>query len=190
MADGQSLTEDLVALATGAHDRAAAERRVYELAYAELRRLAASLMRRERHHDALRPTELVHEAYLRLSEGQPVSWEGRAHFFGSAARAMRCILVDHARRRVAAKRGGACERISLHTAELVADSPALDLIVLDDALTRLSSLDDRTARTAELKLIGGLTIREIATVLDVSERTVSDDWAFANRWLRRELTQQ
>lgn len=162
---------------------------LFQTVYAELRRLAASQMRKERAEHTLQPTALVHEIYLKLVDESLVAWQDRAHFMGVAARAMRQVLVDHARRRGAAKRGGAEQRVTLETS--VPDSrgrAAFDLVEFEDALEKLAGVDERAARVAELRILGGLTNKETASVLAVSERTVNDDWAIARMWLGRELS--
>jgi RNA polymerase sigma factor (TIGR02999 family) len=160
---------------------------LFELVYDELRRIAARLMRGERQAHSLQPTALVHEAYLRLAGADPIPWESRAHFLRVAARAMRRILVDHARRRQALKRGGGIRHVTLD--EQVPGSPGkhLDIVILDDALTRLGELDERMAHVVELRVFSGMKMEEIAHVLLVSRRTVQDDWDVAKRWLGREL---
>ena len=160
-------------------------RRVYQ----ELHRIAERYMRQERSDHTLQPTLLVDEAYLRLVDQHGVSWQNRAHFFAIAAQAMRRILVDHARRRRAARRQGG-QRVTLRTEIPVSGAaPLLDLIALDDALTRLASLDARQARVVELRFFGGLDVPQTAEALDVSPATVKRDWVFAKAWLQRELTE-
>jgi RNA polymerase sigma-70 factor (ECF subfamily) len=156
------------------------------LVYDELHELASRLMRGERAGHTLRPTALVHEAYLRLVDSE-LHWEGRAHFFGIAARAMRQVLVDHARRRQAAKRDAGRTRVPLDDRVPDPAGPALDVIDLHRALERLASTDERTARVAEIRLFTGLPMREIAQMLGVSKRTADGDWAMARLWLAREL---
>lgn len=162
--------------------------RLLPIVYDELRRLARSLMRRERQGHTLQPTALVHEAYLKLFDQRHATWENRAHFFGVAARAMREILVDHARRRGAAKRGGSALRLSLDDVEPTADAPSIDLVALHVALDRMAALDPGQARLVELRVFGGLTIDETAEVLDCSPATVTRQWRHAEAWLHRELT--
>ncbi len=144
-------------------------------------------MRRERPDHTLRPTALVNEVYLRLVEGE-VSWEGRAQFFGIAARAMRQVLVDHARMRLAAKREGGRTRVTLDD-QLpdMTSGPDLDVIDLNRALEKLSTVSERTARVAEIRLFTGLPMREIASIVGVSKRTVDGDWSMARLWLARAL---
>jgi RNA polymerase sigma factor (TIGR02999 family) len=167
-------------------DQAALERLV-PLVYGELRKIAARALRAEREGHTLQPTALVHEAYLRLYEQENVQWQNRAHVLGCAAQMMRNILVDSARARRAGKRGGGAARVTLGDAMGVAAARPLDLVALDDALSTLASLDARRARVVELRYFGGLSIEETAEVLGVSAATVSNDWAFARTWLRREL---
>jgi RNA polymerase sigma factor (TIGR02999 family) len=152
------------------------------LVYDELRRLAGSYMSRERPQHTLQPTALVHEAYLRLVDQRRVDWRNRAQFLGMAAVMMRRILVNHARDRAAAKRGGSAERVSISLAEAL-PSPELELIALHDALERLTAVDPRKGRLVELKFFGGLTTDEIAEVLQISSATVERDWSFARAWL-------
>ncbi len=166
---------------------AEASARLIPLVYDELRQLARGHLRRERDGHTLQPTALVHEAYLRLVEGETIQWQGRAHFYGIAARLMRRVLVDHARNRSAAKRGGGDEKISL---ELLGELPAwerLDLLALDAALQEFARTYPRQAEVVELKFFGGLEVREIAEVMKISDRTILRDWSFAKVWLFRAL---
>jgi RNA polymerase sigma factor (TIGR02999 family) len=157
------------------------------LVYAELRRVAARQLRSERPNHTLQPTALVHEAYLRLVDQRQVDWQGRAHFFGVAAQVMRRILVDHARRHTAGKRGEGAPRVSLDEAREVAASSDLPLLAFDDALHRLQQVDADLARIVELRAFGGLTIDEAARVLNVSPSTAKREWRTAKAWLHREL---
>lgn len=157
------------------------------LVYAELRGIAARQLDRERAGHTLQPTALVHEAYLRLVDQRRVDWQNRAHFFGVAAQIMRRILVDHARRHAAGKRGHGVDRISLDDAPDVAAAPEMPIVTLDSALSRLESVDADLARIVELRAFGGLTIEEAAHVLNVSPSTVKRDWRTARAWLNREL---
>jgi RNA polymerase sigma factor (TIGR02999 family) len=168
-------------------DPASATERLTEALYPELRRLAASLMRRERAGHTLQPTALVSEAFLRLVDQTRVEWQHRAHFLGIAARVMRQVLIDHARRHAAGKRGADVRRVTLGDAEGASADQVVELLVLDDLLERLASLDARGARVVEMRVFGGLTVAEIAQVLEVSPRTVDSDWAMARMWLAREL---
>ena len=159
--------------------------------YTELHRQASRAMRRESDEHTLQTTALVHEAYLRLIDQRRVEWRNRAHFFGVAASLMRRILVDHARRRSAGKRGNRARHLTLDDADGVpmhaSDEAAVDVLVLDDALQRLATLDQDQARIVELRYFGGLTIEDTAVALDVSPATIKREWAVARAWLRREL---
>ncbi|HEU4334434.1 MAG TPA: sigma-70 family RNA polymerase sigma factor [Candidatus Eisenbacteria bacterium] len=160
------------------------------LVYDEMRRLAAGYLSHERSGHTLQPTALAHEAYLRLLDQRSVSWQNRAHFMGLAAQAMRRILTDHARRRIALKRGGDAVRVELTEVEdsVAAAAPQeAAAIDLDEALDRLARLDERQSRVVELRYYGGLSIEETAEVLAVSPATVRRDWTVARAWLHREL---
>jgi RNA polymerase sigma factor (TIGR02999 family) len=167
-----------------------ARAKLLPLVYDELRRLARNYLRRERVNHTLQPTALVHEAYLRLSEQQHVSWQTRAQFFGLAATLMRNILVDHARHHNAEKRGGGALALSLSEADRFANTPDIEMIALEEALQNLASSAPQPARIVELRYFGGLTIDETAEVLGVSHATVERDWAFARAWLKKELTKR
>jgi RNA polymerase sigma factor (TIGR02999 family) len=157
------------------------------LVYAELRRLARVYLGREHHNLTLQPTAIVHEAYLRLIARETFTLEGRAQFFGMAAKMMRNILVDHARQHHAAKRGGIQYRLSLSKAERFSNKPDVELIALNDALDGLSAIKPLHARIVELRFFGGLTIEETAEVLGTSHATVERNWHFARAWLRRQI---
>ena len=161
--------------------------RLVALMYPDLRALAGRLMRNERRGHTLQPTAVVNEVFLRLVDQAAVDWQDRAHFVGIAARVMRQILVDHARRRHAAKRRAAGERVPIEEAMVAAPDTAFDLLALDEVLTRFAALDARRAKVVELRVFGGLTTREIAAQLGVSTRTIDGDWAVARMWLAREL---
>ena len=163
-----------------------AESELVPLVYDELRRLARRYMRHERPDHTLQATALVHEAYLKLID-QRESWQNRAHFFGVAAQVMRRFLVDHARAKLAQKRGGSREEISLDAALAFSPAQSDQFLALDEALERLSRLDPRQGRIVELKFFGGLTDEEVAEVLAISIRTVKRDWSVARAWLFREL---
>jgi RNA polymerase sigma-70 factor, ECF subfamily len=165
---------------------AEASDKLLPLVYRELRRLAASQMRKERRGHTLQPTALVHEAYVKLVD-QHVSWKDREHFFGVAARAMREVLIDYARRRGRKKRVGQNLEISMGSFEPSVAPRALDLLALDEALHRLAGLDERQARLVELRVFAGLTVEETAKVLQCSAATVSRDFRHAEAWLRREM---
>jgi RNA polymerase sigma factor (TIGR02999 family) len=160
--------------------------RLMPLVYDELRSIARSHLRRERSGHTLQPTALAHEAYLKLLRHPGIDWQSRAHFLAMAALEMRRILVGHARRRRAAKRGGADALLPLGD-DLAHATATLDLVDLDDALQALAVLDPRQGRVVELRFFGGLTVEETAEVLDVSPATVKLDWSLARAFLRREL---
>lgn len=181
----QEITELLVAWGNG--DEAALEK-LTPLVYQELRRLAGGYLKRERPDHTLQTTALVHEAYLRLIDWKNVKWQNRAHFFGISAQLMRRILVDFARSRQFAKRGGKERHVSLEEASVVAPGRPVDIVALDDALKALWDLDQRQSRVVELRFFGGLSIAETAEVLKVSEGTVRRDWSVAQAWLHRELS--
>lgn len=159
---------------------------LYEAVYGELRQMAGGFMRRERADHTLQATALVNEAYLKLVDAPREEWKGRAHFFGVAARAMRQILVDHARRHGAEKRGGDVTLVPLEEDVAAAPVPA-DVLDVHHALEKLARRDERMARVVEMRIFGGLTAREVAEVLGVSKRTVDSDWQVARLWLKREL---
>jgi RNA polymerase sigma factor (TIGR02999 family) len=167
-------------------DRAALER-LMPLVYVELRKLAASYLSVERKDHTLQPTALVHEAYLRMVDQRSVDWQNRAHFFGIAAQMMRRILVDHARRRQAAKRDAPALRLEAASGVEDASSRDPELLALDAALGGLESLDPRQARIVELRFFGGLTVEETAEVAGISPATVKREWRTARAWLAREV---
>ena len=159
------------------------------LVYAELRRQAARHLRRERQDHTLQTTALVHEAYLKLVDQRNVRWESRTHFFAIASQAMRRILVDYARARKRAKRGGDDIRLSLAAADQAAgDQQAFDLITLDEALKRLAAIDEQQSRVVELRYFSGLSLEETAAILNISRATAAREWNMARAWLHRELT--
>jgi RNA polymerase sigma factor (TIGR02999 family) len=157
------------------------------LVYAELRRVAARQLRVERADHTLQPTALVHEAYIRLVDQRHVDWRNRAHFFGVAAQVMRRILVDHARRHGANKRGQGARCVSMEDAQDVAAPNEIPILALDHALDRLAKVDAALTKIVELRAFGGLTIEEAAHVLGVSPSTAKRDWRTAKAWLTREL---
>jgi len=157
------------------------------LVYAELRRLAQHYLKRERSSHTLQSTALVHEAYLRLAGSGAPQWQNRAHFFGVAAMVMRQILVDHARRHRADKRGGGMCRLTLDDATDRAQEVDVDVVALDDALKTLATMDPQQSRVVELKFFAGLTIEDTSEVLGISPATVKRDWVTARAWLFREL---
>ena len=159
------------------------------LVYDELHRQAANYLRRERPNHTLQTTALIHEAYLKLIDQRETNWESRTHFYAIAAQAMRRILVDYARKKHRGKRGGEGSDLSLEKAALVvSEEKSVDLIALDEALTRLAVEDEQQARIVELRYFGGLTLEETAKALNISPATISRDWFMAKAWLHRELT--
>src|SRR5262249_45558812 len=159
------------------------------LVYKELRRLARRALKHERAGHTLQTSDLVHEAYLKLFNEREMSWQNRAHFFAVAAQMMRMILVDYARKRNYAKRGGGALQVSFAEALAVSDERAADLIALDDALNALARFDERKSQIAELRYFGGLSVEETAEALGVAPVTVMRDWRLAKAWLYRELSQ-
>jgi RNA polymerase sigma factor (TIGR02999 family) len=159
------------------------------LVYDELRRIAGRLMREERSGHTLQATSLVHEAYLRLVGQQRVRWAGRTHFMAIAATVMRRVLLDHARRHRAGKRGGG-NRVTLVDELAPGAAPEIDVLALDEALTRLEAAEARAAKVVELRYFGGLGIEETAEALGVSPMTVKRDWRFARAWLFRQLSEE
>ena len=159
------------------------------LVYSELRQLAQHYLRQERSDHTLQSTALVHEAYLRLAGKSPPEWQDRAHFFGIAARLMRQILVEHARGRAAAKRGGGGTRITLDESLAIAQQKEIDVILLDKVLRDLAELDAQQGRIVELRFFGGLTIEDTSEVLGISPATVKREWVSARAWLFRAMSQ-
>lgn len=186
--DGMPTTSDITGLLDnwGRGDRRAFDA-LLPLVYAELRRVAARQLRHERSGHSLQPTALVHEVYLRLVDQRKVDWRGRAHFFGVAAQVMRRILVDHARRRQAGKRGDGVRPVSLDQAMETPGVSQIPILGLDEAIERLATLDARLAQIVELRAFGGLTIEEAAHVLKVSPSTAKREWRTAKAWLTREF---
>ncbi len=156
--------------------------------YDELRRMAKYYLRQERPDHTFQSTDLVHETYLRLVGEKETDWQNRAHFFGIAAVRMRHILVEYARSRQAAKRGGGGYRLSLSEADRLVEKRDVNLLALDDALQRLEELDQQKARIVELRYFGGLTIEETAEVLQISTATLKREWSMARAWLRSEIS--
>jgi RNA polymerase sigma factor (TIGR02999 family) len=180
------VTQLLVAWGRG--EEAALEHLV-PLVEAELHRIANRCMRGERMGHTLQATALVNEAYVRLVDVRRIQWQDRAHFLSMSARLMRRVLVDHARTRGYQKRGGGALRVTLVEGLAVSNAPGCDLVALDDALTALAAFDERKSRIVELRFFAGLTVRETASVLEVSVDTVMRDWKLAKAWLLRELGQ-
>jgi RNA polymerase sigma factor (TIGR02999 family) len=167
-----------------------ATRKIVPMVYDELRRLAARYMQLEIPGQTLQPTALVHEAFLKMIEGQSIAWESRAHFFGVASRLMREILIDRARKHNAVKHGGGKRPLQLDEALVYADERADQIVALDEALKRLEQLDPRQSRIIELRFFGGLSVEESAEVMGISPRTVKREWSVARLWLHRELSKE
>lgn len=170
----------LRAAASGERDDLDALMRVL---YNDLRRLAAAHLDAERPDHTLQPTALVHEAYVKLLGQRTTDWTDRLHFFAVASRLIRRILIDHARARLADKRGGAAARVDLNEHEIAGPQRGIDLLALDEALEALARLDEQQARIVELRYFGGCTIDEVATLLNIGKRTVDRDWRAARAWL-------
>lgn len=158
--------------------------------YDELRRQAARYLRREHAGHTLQTTALIHEAYVRLVDQHNVQWQNRAQFFGMAAQMMRRILVDHARTKKRAKRGGSDIKVSLADATIPVEEQNLDVVALDEALNRLAEIDEQQSRVVELRFFSGLTVEETAEVMHISPATVKRDWSMAKAWLHRELSRE
>jgi len=180
----RSATDSLAAHVAG---EAGAVDELLPLVYGELRALAGAYMKRERRDHSLTPTAVVHEAYLRLIDNTRTDWRGKTHFLAVAATQMRRVLVDHARAHDARKRGGDRLRVSLSETATFAPGVSLDVLALNEVLEKLASLSPRQASVVELRFFGGLSVKEIAFYLRVSERTIKEDWRMARAWLRREL---
>lgn len=177
------LTLILDRIASGNED---AIQQLVPLVYDQMRQIAASALRREA-NQGCDPTELVHEAYLRLVGNENLAWKSRSHFYGACAVVIRRILVDQARARQRLKRGGEFQQVALDQEQIVDSRSSVDLIALDDSLEELSRLSPRQAKLVELRFFGGLTEEEAAEILRVSRRTVSGDWVMAKAWLRARL---
>jgi RNA polymerase sigma factor (TIGR02999 family) len=175
------------ALSTDADGRHGKLNKLLPKVYDELHALAEQHMRRERPDHTLQPTAIVHEVYRRLKEDGSRDWQTRSQFFAAAAESIRRILIDHARRHMAAKRGGDRRRCPLDDAIGITDGDVIDLIELDAALCELAAFDERMARVVELRFFGGLTVQEVAEILGMSKRTIENDWMLARAWLRRAL---
>lgn len=175
------VTELLIQLSEGNEN---AVNEVFPLIYDELKKIANNYLRNERGNHTLQPTALVHEAYMKLVDHTRMNWQNRAHFVGMAATMMRQILIDHARKHRASKRGGEAENLSLEESiVIVSDEKSVDLIALDEALKDLAKFDEFKSRLVELRYFGGLSVEETAEVLDVSEITVKRHWRLAKAWL-------
>ncbi len=159
------------------------------LVYEELRLLAAQKLSHEPPGQTLQATALVHEAYLRLVGDEPRSWENRGHFFAAAAEAMRRILVERARRKRSLKQGGAQHRVEVPEADLVIEGPSVDLIALDEALTRLAGEDAQLAELVKLRYFAGLSLEQVAQIQGMTRRTATSHWAYARAWLHRMIAE-
>lgn len=184
-ADQAQLTQLLRQVNSG-EDEALAQ--LMPVVYSELRRQAARYLRRERQNHTLQPTALVNEAFIKLIDQKNVRWQNRAHFFGIAAQAMRRIMVDHARARHRVKRGGVQQAVTLDEAMIAEEARSVDVLALDEALTRLAAIDARQARIVELRYFAELSVEETSEVVGVSPATVKREWAMARAWLHSELT--
>ena len=171
----------------GAGDQEALQR-LMPIVYEELRRLAKGYLQRQPPGSTLQSTALVHEAYLRLADKKEVRWQDRAHFFAVSARIMRCILVDHARSRGSEKRGGGAYTIALDEAVLIVEKQDVNLLALDEALSRLGVHDPRLGQVVELRFFGGLSVEETGQALKIAPATVKRDWIVAKTWIYREMT--
>ena len=185
MTDAASAITRLLA-AVGGGDGAAVDQ-LTPAVYEELRRLAKRHMAGQRRGHTLQTRDLVAEAYLKLVNVQETGWKDRIHFFAVASRAMRSVLVDYARRRGYAKRGGNPVRVSLSEADQISVQNTAEVVAVDEALSRLAALDPRKAKIVELRYFGGLSVEETAQVLDLSSRTIKREWRWARAWLYREL---
>ncbi|HYW74400.1 MAG TPA: sigma-70 family RNA polymerase sigma factor [Pyrinomonadaceae bacterium] len=187
VANPREITELLLSWSKGS---AAALEDLVPLIYPELRRLARRHMQRENPGHTLQTSALINEAYLRLVDQRSVEWQDRAHFFAVAAQVMRHILIDHARRHQAAKRGAGAVHVELSETETVSESRAAEFVALDDALTKLATIDERKSKIVELRFFGGLTVEEVAEFLQLSPITIKREWRSAKAWLQREISQR
>jgi RNA polymerase sigma-70 factor (ECF subfamily) len=185
--DKQRITQVLQGISSGEGDGREATDWLFKVLYGELRGLAGRLMRGEARRHTLQPTALVNEAYLKLFGQTQLQWQDRAHFLNVAAQAMRQVLVDYARRRNAAKRGGRTPQVTINGEIAGNEFPELEILALDDALDRMKAANERMGRVVELRVFAGMKTLEIALILDISRRTVTNDWRFAKIWLSREL---
>ena len=187
MSASSRLTETLQKAAGGSHGAVA---ELMPLVYGELRAIAGKQLQHERRNHTLQATALANEAYIRMVDQRDVDWKGRAHFLAVAAEVIRRILVDHARKKGAAKRGGGAAQVTLTLGDVLqtpGDQNEIDLLALDEAMRELAALSDRQSRVVELRFFGGLSVGETAYTLGVSERTVKGDWRVAKAWLRKQL---
>ena len=165
-----------------------ATQKLLPLVYEELRRLAAQKMSRETPGQTLQATALVHEAYIRLVGSDARSWANRAHFFAAAAEAMRRILIENARRKQRLKHGADRRRIDINDVDIAIEGPSIDLVALDEALSKLSEEDPESAELVKMRFFAGLTLDQVAAVLGISRRTVDRNWAYAKAWLYQQIT--
>jgi RNA polymerase sigma factor (TIGR02999 family) len=187
VANPREITELLLSWSKGS---TAALEDLVPLIYPELRRLARRYMQREDPAHTLQTSALINEAYLRLVDQRSIEWQDRAHFFAVAAQVMRHILIDHARRHQAAKRGAGAFHVALDEAETVSENRAAEFVALDDALTKLATIDERKSRIVELRFFGGLTVEDVARLLGLSPITIKREWRSARAWLQREIRQR
>jgi RNA polymerase sigma-70 factor (ECF subfamily) len=188
--DGPNEVDVTALLKRAADGDESARNELYPHVYKEMRALAAAHLARERPGHTLQPTALLHEAYLRLIQIKEIDWVSRGHFFAVAARAMRRILISHARARLTSKRGGGMTRVDLDGAFEIGTEPESMIVALDEALSRLEKESPRAYQLVELKFFAGLSFEEAALAMDVSSRTLKRDWEVAKRWLYRELQRQ
>ena len=188
MIDDQA-NDDITRVLESLDQSGGASERLLPLVYEELRRLATVRMAKETAGQTLQPTALVHEAWLRLTNGNAKVWRSRGHFFGAAALAMRRILIEGARRKLSAKRGSGVEHVNIEDVEVVDCLPDERILLIDEALARLEATDPELARVVTLKFYAGLTNVEVAEILDVTERTVQNKWTFAKAWLLESITE-
>lgn len=184
MDESEDITELLHRFQAGDED---AQSQLIDAVHGELRVIAARYMRREKGDHTLQTTALVNEAYIKLVNLKTANWQDRAHFYAVASRVMRRILVDHARKHIAGKRGGGIDKLPLNEAIVFTPGRSSQIVHLDDALTRLAETDDRASKVIELRFFGGLSVEECAEVLGISPRTVKREWMFARAWLRSEF---
>jgi RNA polymerase sigma factor (TIGR02999 family) len=187
MSADADVTRLLVELTDG--DRAALDR-LFPIVYENLRQMAQRELRRERSDHTLNPTALVHEAYLKMVQLEQISWQGRAHFFGACAQAMRRILISYARMKKADKRGAGSEHVQIDDVVVAARTRPASLVALDEALTRLEAMSERQARIVECRFFAGMSVEETAEALGTSAATVKRDWTVARAWLNRELGEE
>ena len=165
-------------------------KKIIQVVYPELRRIARRCLGDERHEHTIQPTALVHEAYIRLIDIERIDWQDRAHFFAVSARIMRRVIVDYARARHYAKRGGGLRRVDFREALIISSELGRELVEMDEALDELARFDSRKAQVVEMRYFGGLKATEIASVLGVSPQSVNRDWSLAKAWLAREMSHQ